>query len=73
MILNLAVFFAYHVFCPQGFTERFDGLSALIGLCALLALFCYKAGVIPGIAACGMTGLLFTFLKPWLLQVGVLL
>jgi chromate transporter len=71
VILNLAAFFAYHVFWPQGFTGRFDALSALIGLCALLALFRYKVSVIPVIAACGVAGLLFTFLKPWLLQVGV--
>ncbi|MGJ0431281.1 chromate efflux transporter [Methylobacter sp.] len=73
VILNLAVFFAYHVFWPQGFTGRFDGAAALIGFCALLALFRYKVGVIPSIAVCGMAGLLFTFFKPWLLQVGVLL
>jgi chromate transporter len=73
VILNLAVFFAYHVFWPQGFTGRFDAVSAWIGLCALLALFRYKVGVIPVIGACGAAGLLFTLLKPWLVQVGVLL
>lgn len=34
VILNLAVFFAWRVFWPQGFAGRFDGISALIGLCA---------------------------------------
>ena len=71
VILNLAAFFAYHVFWPQGFAERFDAIAALIGLSALLALLRYKVGVIPVIAACGAAGLLFTFLKPWLAQVGV--
>lgn len=71
VILNLAVFFAWHVFWPQGFAGRFDGIAALIGACALLALFRYKAGVIPVIAACGAAGLLFLFLKPWLAQYGV--
>ena len=57
VILNLAVFFAWHIFWPQGFGGRFDGVAALIGVLALLALFRYKAGVIPVIAACGRGGL----------------
>ena len=73
VIFNLAVFFAWHVFWPQGFSGRFDGIAALIGACALLALFRYKAGVIPVIAACGATGLLLLFLKSWLAQQGVFL
>ena len=48
VILNLAAFFAYHVFWPQGFAGRFDVIAALIGLAALLALLRYKVGVIPG-------------------------
>jgi chromate transporter len=66
VILNLAVFFAWHVFWPQGFDGRFDGIAALIGAGALLALFRYKAGVIPVIAACGVAGLLLLFVRPWL-------
>jgi len=73
VILNLAVFFAWHVCWPQGFSGRFDGFAALIGACALLALFRYKLGVIPVIAACGAAGLLVLFLKPWLARQGVLL
>jgi len=73
VILNLAAFFAYHVFWPQGFAGRFDGIAALIGLAALLALLRYKVGVIPVIATCGAAGLLFNFVKPWLAQVGVFL
>ncbi|MFI3154551.1 MAG: chromate efflux transporter [Methylococcaceae bacterium] len=73
VILNLAVFFAWHVFWPQGFAGSFDGVSAFIGLCALLALTRYKAGVIPVIAGCGATGLLFTFIKAWLTQQGIFL
>ena len=68
VILNLAAFFAYHVFWPQGFAGRFDAIAALIGLSALLALLRYKVGVIPVIAACGAAGLLFNFVKPWLAQ-----
>ncbi len=73
VILNLAAFFAYHVFWPQGFQGRFDAVAALIGLSALLALLRYKAGVIPVIALCGIAGLSVTYLKPWLEQAGVLL
>ncbi len=73
VILNLAVFFAWHVFWPQGFEGRFDGIAALIGAGALLALFRYKAGVIPVIVACGVTGFLFTFIKVWLAQQGFML
>ncbi|MGZ5027165.1 MAG: chromate efflux transporter [Methylobacter sp.] len=73
VILNLAVFFAWHVFWPQGFEGRFDGVAALIGALALLALFRYKAGVIPVIAACGAAGLLFIFIKAWLGREGFML
>jgi len=68
VILNLAVFFAWHVFWPQGFAGHFDGVAALIGAGALLALFRYKAGVIPVIAASGAAGWLFLFLMPWLVK-----
>ncbi|MEI7995233.1 MAG: chromate efflux transporter [Methylococcaceae bacterium] len=70
VILNLAAFFAYHVFWPQGFAGRFDAIAALIGLSALLALFRFKVGVIPVIAVCGAAGFLLTFVKPWLEQLG---
>jgi len=73
VILNLAVFFAWHVFWPQGFEGQFDGIAVLIGASALLALFRYKAGVIPVIVACGAAGLLLLSVKPWLVQQGFLL
>ncbi|QSB01346.1 chromate efflux transporter [Methylomonas sp. EFPC1] len=73
VILNLAVFFAWHVFWPQGFSGVFDAFSALISLCAFWALFRYKVNVIPVIMACGITGLLFHFVKIWLAQQGVVL
>ena len=73
VILNLAVFFAWHVFWPQGFAGRFDVTSATISLCAFLALFRYKVGVIQVIAACGSTGLIFSFIRIWLAQQGVMI
>ncbi|WP_150049350.1 chromate efflux transporter [Methylomonas rhizoryzae] len=72
VILNLAVFFAWHVFWPQGFEGRFDGVSALISLCAFWALFRYKVNVIPVILACGGAGLVWHFGKIWLALNGVM-
>src|SRR5262249_44803721 len=50
VVLNLAVFFAYHVLWPQGLSGRFDWPSALIAVGAALALFRFKRGVIEVIA-----------------------
>jgi len=60
VVLNLAVFFAYHVLWPQGLSGRFDWISALVGVAAFVALFRYRAGVIPVIAACALIGLIVT-------------
>ena len=58
VILNLALFFGYHVLWPQGFSGRFDGVSALIALGAAIALFRFKRKVIHVIAASALAGLL---------------
>ncbi len=57
VIVNLAVFFAYHVLWPQGLAGRFDWPSAAIGLAAAIALFRFKAGVIPVVLVSGIVGL----------------
>ena len=57
VILNLALFFAYHVLWPTGFGGSFDGVSALITLGAAVALFRFKVGVIPLLGACAAIGL----------------
>jgi len=57
VIVNLAVFFAYHVLWPQGLGGRFEGPSAVIGLAAALALFRFKLGVIPVVLGSGIAGL----------------
>jgi chromate transporter len=57
VILNLALFFLYHVLWPQGFQGRFDWVSALISLGAALALFKFKRSVIQVLAACALIGL----------------
>lgn len=57
VILNLAVFFAYHVLWPQGFEATFEWFSALIGAAAFVALFRYKVGIVTVIGACAAVGL----------------
>ncbi|WP_301102368.1 chromate efflux transporter [Propionivibrio sp.] len=57
VILNLSLFFGYHVLWPKGFAGTFDGVSALIALVAAIALFRFKQNVIHVIAACAMLGL----------------
>ncbi len=57
VILNLALFFGYHVLWPEGFAGAFDWVSALITLGAALALFAFKRGVIETIAGCAVVGL----------------
>ncbi|HMN77184.1 MAG TPA: chromate efflux transporter [Burkholderiaceae bacterium] len=64
VILNLAMFFAYHVLWPQGFGGRFDMLSAVICLAAAVALFRFKVGVIPLLGACAAAGLVITLFAP---------
>jgi len=71
VIVNLALFFAWHVFWPEGFAGRFDGVSAGLCLAALIALFRYKVGVIQVLAAAGIVGLLIAVLKPLLPVLGL--
>ena len=58
VILNLALFFGYHVLWPAGFGGSFDVVSALIALGAAVALFRFKRNVIHVIAASAVAGLL---------------
>jgi chromate transporter len=62
VIVNLALFFAYHVLWPKGFAGSFDATSALISLGAALALFRYKQSVLRVIAAAAVTGLFLSAL-----------
>jgi chromate transporter len=63
VIVNLALFFAWHVFWPEGLSGRFEWFSALIGAAAFVALFRFKAGVMPVIGACALAGLAVTLLR----------
>ena len=58
VIVNLAMFFGYHVLWPAGFAGRIDWISALIAIAAAVALFQYKRNVMHVIGACALVGLL---------------
>ena len=69
VIINLAVFFAWHVLWPRAssaapFSGYFEWFPALIGILAFVALWRYKLGVIPVILACGGVGLVYVLVKP---------
>ncbi len=66
VILNLALFFAWHVLWPEGtdavpFAGDFEWFYALISLAAFIALWKYQQGIMRVIAACAGIGLLYTF------------
>jgi len=63
VILNLAVFFAYHVLWPEGLAGRFDWPSAIIGIAAFLALWRWKFGIMPVIGACAAVGAAWSLLS----------
>jgi len=62
VILNLALFFAYHVLWPHGFAGRFDAISAVMAVAAAIALFRFKVGVMTLLGACAAIGLALTWL-----------
>lgn len=65
VIVNLAVFFAYHVLWPNGIDGPFEWLSALIGIAAFVALFRYRVGIVSVISACAVIGLAYTLLMSY--------
>ncbi|MBI3376357.1 MAG: chromate efflux transporter [Betaproteobacteria bacterium] len=58
VIVSLALFFAKHVFWPQGFAGTPGWISMALAGAALAALVRFKAGLIPLILAMGGAGLL---------------
>ena len=59
VILNLAIFFAYHVFWPHGFGGNFDWVSLIIGISAFFALFRYKINIVKVLLGCAFLGWLY--------------
>jgi chromate transporter len=82
VILNLGIFFAYHVLWPAtrgnacsargvleagAFAGNFEWFSLLIGVAAFVALWRYKLNIMTVIGACAAVGLAWVFaLKPLL-------
>jgi len=65
VILNLAAFFAWHTFWPQGtadapFAGTFDGLPAIVTVAAFIALWKYKADLMKVIGVCALLGLIYS-------------
>ena len=72
VILNLALFFAYHVLWPQGFSQPlnldsilhgFEWVSLAIGIAAFIALYRFKIGIMQVIGISAAIGLALTFVK----------
>ena len=61
VMLNLALFFAYHVLWPQGMDGRFEWLSAALTLACAFALLRLKWSVLKVLGASAVVGLLFYF------------
>lgn len=57
VIVNLAVFFAYHVIWPHGLAASIDWYSVAIGIAAAIALLRFKINVIHVILVAGLAGL----------------
>jgi chromate transporter len=65
VIVNLAVFFAWHTVWPQAtmaapFSGKFEWLPVLVALASFIALWKYKVDVMKVIAACALIGLAYT-------------
>jgi chromate transporter len=61
VILNLALFFGYHVLWPQGFAGHFEWPAAVITVAAAIALLRYQRSVLQVIGACAVCGLALEF------------
>jgi chromate transporter len=67
VILNLAVFFAWHAIWPHAtsatpFAGRIDGFAVVVALAAFVALWKYKADIMHVIGVCTLLGLLATLI-----------
>ena len=60
VIVDLALFFAVHVFWPAGRGGGFEWPALLIGLGAAIALFRYKIGVVSVVLGSGAAGWVLT-------------
>ncbi len=63
VIVNLALFFGWHVFWPQGRDGGLDAVAAVIAALAAVALLRFKANVMLVIGACALAGLAVTLAR----------
>ncbi len=56
VIANLALFFAFHVIWPEGFTHAPDFIATGMSLAAAIALLRYRVNVVWVIAVCALLG-----------------
>lgn len=68
VILNLAVFFAWHTFWPQAteaapFAGNFEWFPVLIAIAAFIALWKYQVNVMKVIGAAALLGLTYTLIR----------
>ncbi|MCM8621459.1 MAG: chromate efflux transporter [Candidatus Accumulibacter sp.] len=66
VILNLAVFFAWHTFWPKAtgaapFSGPFEWLPVIVAVAAFLALWKYKQDIMKVIGVCALLGLVYSF------------
>ena len=66
VIINLAVFFAWHTFWPQAtsdapFAGTFEWFPVVVAVAAFVALWKYKADIMKVIGACALLGLAYSF------------
>jgi chromate transporter len=67
VVLNLAVFFGWHVIWPRAteaapFSGGFEWFYALISVAAFIALWKYKMDIMKVIGACAAIGLVYTYI-----------
>ena len=65
VIVNLAVFFAWHTFWPQAseaapFSGSFEWLPVVVAIAAFFALWKYKVDIMKVIGVCALIGLVYT-------------
>ena len=64
VIVNLGLFFAWHVIWPGGIASEPDLVAALLTLAAAIALLGFKVSVVRVILACAIAGLIITYALP---------
>ena len=68
VIVNLAVFFAWHTFWPNAsadtpFSGNFEWMSVLVAIASFIALWKYKVDIMKVIGACALFGLAYVYAR----------